>query len=173
MAFSVASTCLVWLADGGWHLSNAVSPPSQVGRVWGRPWQLPGRVIFTQLSLLTLWNSPVALDKREQNKLCPLSSPSTHTQSPPPAALPLPVCSHKTCPAHSQALRPAEGINPVVPCAPTWGSSWALGSCQGAKKETALCWHWPPQVLWVQRPGGFMGWGVIGGTGLSPLGSNF
>lgn len=101
---------------------------------------------------------------QKRAELCPLSSPSTHIQSPPPAALPLPVCSHKTCPAHSQALRPAEGINPVVPCAPTWGSSWALGSCQGAKKETALCWHWPPRSFGSRDLGVSWGGGCVRGV---------
>lgn len=150
MAFSVTSTCMVWVADGGWHLSNAARPPSEVGRVWGQPWQLPGTVVFTWLSLLALWNSPAALDKREQNKLSPTPLP----QSP----LPPPVCSYKTCPAHSQALRPAESINPVVPCAPAWGSSPALVSCQGAKKETALCWHWPPGSFGPRDLGVSRGW---------------
>lgn len=76
--------------------------------------------------------------KESRTNYTPLT-PSQHTQSPPPAALPLPVCSHKICPVHSLALRPAEGINSVVSCAPAWGSSLALGFCQGAKKETALC----------------------------------
>lgn len=144
MAFSVMSTCLVM--GGRWRMAPRQSCQAtlQVGRVWGQPWQLPGRVVFTWLSLLALWNSPAALDKREQNKLSPPPAPCLpppHTQSPLSAA---PVCSHKTCPAHSQALRPAEGINPVVPCAPAWGFSQALVSCQGVKKETALCWHLPP-----------------------------
>lgn len=36
---SVTSTHLLWVADGGRHLGSA-RPPSQVGRVGGRPWQL-------------------------------------------------------------------------------------------------------------------------------------
>lgn len=105
-----------------------------------------------------LWNSPVALDKREQNKLSP--PPPSESSS----CCSSTSCSHKICPAHSQALRPAEGTNPMVPGAPAWGSSPALVSPPSSavlsvcQERNCFGLALASQVLWVQRPRGFAQW---------------
>lgn len=151
MASSGTSTRLVWMADGGWCSGNAARPPlSSAG--FGASL---GRVEFTGSPCLLSGILQQPWTKGSRTNYAPQAQPR-HTQSPPPDVLPSPVCSHKICPAHSQALRPAEGINPMVPCAPAWGSSQALGSCQvprGKLPVLALPNPHPPILWWVRRLG--------------------
>lgn len=101
----------------------------------------------TRLSLLALWNSPAALDKRQQNKLPPTKSCT---------ALPPPVHTKPVLHAHrlSGQLR-AQTLQCWV-----WRSSWApvsfpLTALSGCHEGNCLRLALASQGRWVQRPWAF------------------
>lgn len=152
VASSVNSTCLVWGADGGWHLGSSARPPSQVSRVGGQPWQppaelySPGSPCLLSGILQQPWTKESRTNYRPTKSSCCCSSTSYFT----------PIC-----PAHSQALRPAEGTNLMVlgthSQPGTLLGHWCLPPTHSPVRvprwNLPPGWHWSPGAFGSRDPG--------------------
>lgn len=153
MASSVTSTLVVWVTDGGWHLGSTAWPSSQVGGVWGQPWQLPAQLYSPGFPCLLsgILQQPWTKESRTNYPRPPPPKSSCCSSST--------SCSHKVCSAHSKALRPAESMNPMVLGAhPQLGAllgHWCLFllTVKVSRRKLPLSWHWPPGAFGSRDPG--------------------